>query len=224
MITTKEDVFQVMGEYYGNAYYRSALKLGISESDLITTVQILNQINALGYHFSNLHRLLDHEDIRFLPIILDYIDRYENPGYKAELIHAFHCRSYSPFTPNLISLYRQPAYKNLQFEISNALYDIRSKKYISLYLGIVEQPEYGTKPDLIMEILCKFKVKECLPLLLNLLDHYPEVWRVTFLKYAYCFDPDLILPHIELFLDSSDKDIRLMANKAYFKLMDKKGG
>lgn len=217
MVTSKEEVFRIMGTYYGNAYYRSAIQLKISENDLITTKQILDQVNALGYNFCNLHRLTDHEDIRFLPIILEHIDQFENISYKAELIHAFHSRTYANYTPELISLYNHPAYEPLQFEISNALLDIRSKKFIPLYMDIVTSPSYGKKADLIIEILCKFKVPECLPILMNLLHLYPNIWKYTFLQYAHYFKNDSIIPEIRAFLDCDDYEIRLMAKKSLSK-------
>lgn len=66
---SKETVFQIMGSYYGNAHYRAAQRLRWTTHDLVLTKQILDEINALGYHFSNLGRLSDHEDPRFIPII-----------------------------------------------------------------------------------------------------------------------------------------------------------
>ena len=177
MITSKEEVFRIMGKYYGNAYYRHAIRLQFSENDLITITKMLDQINALGYNFSNLYRLTDHEDIRFIPIVLEYLNQFESIGFKKGLFQAFNYRSYAEYTPTLISLYKDPKYESLQFEISNALWSIRNKKYIPLYMDIVTSPGYGENRDLVIDILCKFKAKECLPVLLNLLHLYPEKWR-----------------------------------------------
>ena len=48
IISTKEQVFTIMGKYYGNAYWRSAVGC-YSEEDLIFLTEILDKINALGY-------------------------------------------------------------------------------------------------------------------------------------------------------------------------------
>ena len=74
IVTTKEQVFEIMGKYYGNAHWRDAVGC-YSEEDLIFLTEMLDKINALGYHFSNLHRLTDNEDIRFIPIVLEYIPK-----------------------------------------------------------------------------------------------------------------------------------------------------
>ena len=109
IVTTKEQVFEIMGKYYGNAYWREAIKYGYTEEKLIFLTQILDEINALGYNFSNLQRLSDHDDERFLPIALKYIKQQK--GWVATLLSAFHCRSYYEYTPELIYLYQNPAYE-----------------------------------------------------------------------------------------------------------------
>jgi len=81
---TKEEIFAIMGDYYGNAYWRGCM---CDEETLRLITEILDKINALGYNFSNLHRLADHEDIRFIPIVLEYFPRIS-------MLNAFHCRSY----------------------------------------------------------------------------------------------------------------------------------
>ena len=50
----KQEVFSIMGSYYGNAYFRDAT---LTPEDARLIAQILDEINALGYHFSNLHAL-----------------------------------------------------------------------------------------------------------------------------------------------------------------------
>lgn len=38
-VTTKEQVFQIMGNYYGNAYWREAIRNGYSEESLFMGVK-----------------------------------------------------------------------------------------------------------------------------------------------------------------------------------------
>ena len=48
----KEEVFSIMGKYYGNAYYKSA---NLTPEDALVITKALDEINVLGYNFSNLH-------------------------------------------------------------------------------------------------------------------------------------------------------------------------
>ena len=205
---TKEEVFAIMGKYYGNAYWRGCT---YSEETLRLITEILDKINALGYNFSNLHRLTDHEDIRFIPIVLEYFPR-------VSMLDAFHCRSYYQYTPELIALWKNPEYVRYRWSIGNALLACRHKKFVPQYLEIVNGEDYGTEPDLIMEILCRFKVKEALPRLIELYEKYPDIWRWTLLCYDWYFKDKRILPYIEPYLESKDGEYRKMAKKAVEKL------
>ena len=221
MTLLKEEVFRIMGKYYGNAHYRDAIRLSYSENDLITTTRMLDEINALGYNFSNLYRLTDHEDLRFIPIVLEYFAQFESDLFRNGLLQAFNYRSYSEYTPTLIALYNDSKYESLRFEISNALFDIRNKKYIPLYMEIVTASDYAERPDIVMNILCKFKVKECLPKLMDYLHLYPEKWTFKFLQYAYCFNDDCVIPDILEALNGDDREYRSMAKKALNKILKK---
>lgn len=218
IVKTKEDVFAIMGKYYGNAHWRSAVKRGANEEELRLIVEVLDRINALGYNFSNLHRLTDHEDIRFIPIVLEYIHRYgrEMMG----LLQAFEYRSYSAYTPDLIALYKNPEYAEYRWSIGNALRAIRHKKYVPQYLELVSDSAYGSYPCLVMEILCMFRVKEALPRLLELYERYPDVWRWTLLESAHRFNDPVILPYIEPYLTSDNGEYRQMAKKVWKKFTD----
>lgn len=216
IVTTKEQVFEIMGKYYGNAHWRGAVGYS-SEEDLIFVTEILDEINALGYHFSNLHRLTDHEDIRFVPIVLKYI--HQKKGGIGSLLSAFHCRSYYEYTPDLIELYKSNDFVKHKWDIGNALLLCRHKKFVSQYLEIVNDPSYGNEPDLVMEILCHFKVKQALPRLLELYERYPDVWRWDLLKYGWYFKDRSIIPYIEPYLTCNDCEYRSMAKKAMQKLL-----
>ena len=215
-VKTKEEVFAVMGKYYGNAYWREAVKYGYTEEQLSFVSEILDEINALGYNFSNLHRLSDHEDIRFIPIVLKYI--YQNNGWAGTLLSAFHCRSYYEYTPCLIELYKDPAYKKCRWDIENALLLCRHKKFIPQYLEMVNDPSYGNEDSLVMTILCHFKVEQALPRLLDLYERYPDVWRWDLLKYGWYFKHKSIIPYIEPYLTCDNGEYRSMAKKAKEKL------
>ena len=215
-VKTKEEVFAIMGKYYGNAYWREAIKYSYSEEQLLYVSEILDKINALGYNFSNLQRLTDHEDIRFVPIILNYIR--QRKWWVSSLLDALHYLSYYEYTPDLIELYKNPDYKEYRWDLGYALLQCRHKKFISQYLEIVNHPTYGEQEDLIMDILCLFKVSAALPRLLELYQRYPDIWRRTLLRYGWYFKDKSILTYIEPYLTYDDKEYRSMAKKAKEKL------
>lgn len=204
-----------MGKYYGNAYWRSAIGY-YSKEDLIFLTEILDKINALGYHFSNLHRLTDHEDVRFVPIILEYIPKQK--GWIRPLLSAFHSRSYYEYTPDLIELYKNSEYKEYRWNLGNALLLCRHKKFVPQYLEIVNDPTYGEQADLILEILCLFKTNDALPRLLELYQRYPDNWRWTLLRYGWYFNDKSILPYIEPYVTCDNAEYRSMAKNAIKKL------
>ena len=217
IVSTREEVFAIMGNYYGNAYWREAIKYGYTEENLIFLTEILDEINALGYNFSNLQRLTDHEDIRFIPIVLKYIR--QKKWWIGSLLLAFHCRSYYEYTPELIELYKNNEFAKYKWDVGNALLSCRHKKFIPQYLEIVNNQSYGKEPDLIMEILCHFKVKQALPRLLELYQGYPEVWRWNLLKYGWYFKDKRVIPYIEPYLTCDNGEYRSMAKKAMDKLL-----
>jgi len=218
IVTTKEQVFRIMGKYYGNAHYREAIRLADSEEDLILMTQLLDEINTLGYYFSNIGRLTDTEDVRFAPLLLDYFDRFKAIHFKTWVISLIRFKSYDRFVPQLLEVYKSTDDIDIQQSVSQCIFQISSRKYINEYLRIVCQPAYGLEHDFLMDVLCKLRVREVLPKLLSLVDSYPKKWRWTFLYYIHRFKDPSVLPYIERFIDADDSEIRAMAKKAIIKI------
>lgn len=217
---TKDRVFQIMGKYYGNAYYRAAIRLNSSENDLIIITQVLNAINALGHHVSNIHALSNIEDIRLVPIILDYCNQFEAEHYRSELIGVLGFRSYEKFVPRLICLYQNTKSVQLRLDISDVLFRICSRKHISEYLRIVQESEYGISYDRLVDLLCKLRVKEAIPILLRLYERNPKDWYWTLLKYAPNTKVSALRDYIAPLLESNDSEVRGLARKALRRLGD----
>lgn len=216
---TKDDVFQLMGTYYGNAYYKSAIQEHDSKEDLLLTVSILDQINALGYHISNIHKLSYIEDPRFLPIIFENILRYQSDRFKSSLLYAVHFRGYKDATSDLLRLYDDPQMKDLRWEISNSLFHLRNRKFIPEYLSIVLRDEYGKTPDLLLEVLLRYKDPSAMKKLLQLIDQNP-FWENLFLKYAPKYGWVQFGTLIASRLDASDEYTRSLARRAFEKLQN----
>ena len=217
---TKEQIFQIMGKYYGNAYYRSAIRLNSSESDLIAITHILDAINSLGYNVSNIHALTNIEDIRLVPIVLDYVNQLEADHYQSELIGVLGFRSYEEFVPRLICLYENTRSPRLRLDISDALFRICSRKYISEYLRIVQKSEYGVSHDFLIDLLCKLRVKETIPILLRLYERSPKDWYWSLLKSAPNTKVPILRNYIAPLLESHDSEVRREARKALRRLGD----
>lgn len=215
---TKEQVFQIMGRYYGNAYYRSAISLDISEEDLKLTAKLLDQINSLGYNFSNLHRLMETEDVRFPPLILECFDKFTALNYQEGALATIRFKSYHEFVPQLLQIYQNTQDSKIRDCASQCIFFINSPKYGAECLEIVNQPNYGATHDYLIDYLCKRRVHKVIPKLLNLLDDYPTVWRWTFLRYVSLFKEPSLIPYVEPFLQSDDGEIRALAKKAIKKL------
>jgi len=215
---TKDRVFQIMGKYYGNAYFRSAITNNIPEDDLLLTAKILDQINSLGYHFSNLHALQGTVDWRFVPIILEYYPCFISDNYNSELISLVCHPVYQDFVPELLSIYEKSNSSQVRLDISQALLCIRSKKYIPEYLRLVNKEDFGYSRDYLIDLLCKLRVEEVVPKLLELLNKNPIDWRWTFLRYAPVFKDASLVPLIEPYLESDDSELKMLARKAIRKL------
>ena len=215
---TKEEVFQIMGKYYGNAHYRSAIEQNISENDLRLVAQMLDEINALGYNFSNLHRLNETEDINFVPIIFKYFDRISAVNYRQGLLSAVRFKCYERYVPALLRIYEESPDSRIKNNASQAVMSICSRKYTQEYLRIIESPDYGKEHDWFIELLCKLRIRTVLPRLLDLHQKNPHMWRYTLLRYAASFKDPSLIPYVSVYLDFEDPETRKMAKKAVEKL------
>ena len=215
---TKERVFEIMGKYYGNAYYRSAIRLGISEQDLKLTAELLDKINSLGYNFSNVHAVMETEDVRFPPLILEYFGKFDALNYQEGTLATIRFKSYYEFVPQLLQIYQNSDVLQIRDCASQCIFSINSPKYVDNCLDIVNHPNYGTTHDYLIDYLCKRRVHKVIPKLLKLLEEYPAVWRWTFLYYVASFKESSLIPHIEPFLQADDSEIRVLAKKAIKKL------
>ena len=215
---TKEQVFEIMGKYYGNAHYRSAIRLSISEEDLKLTAKLLDQINALGYNFSNLHPLMETEDIRFPPLILGCYDKFIAINYQEGALATIRFKSYHKFVPHLLQIYQNTEVSKIRDCASQCIFSINSPKYVVECLDIVNRPSYGAEHDYLVDYLCKRHVHKVIPRLLTLLEEYPEVWRWTFLHYVSLFKEPSLISYVEPFLQADDGEIRALAKKAIKKL------
>lgn len=213
----KDEVFELMGKYYGNAFYRSAIRNNWLREDLLLSKEFLDRVNALGYRISNVHKLQEVEDSRFLPIIFDVIDQYSADSFKAGLLQAVCFRSYKKATGELLRLYDEPSMRSLRWEISDALFRIRARKTIPDLLKIIRRESYGEEPDMILEILLKYKVEAAQDRVMELMDTDP-FWENLFLRYASSFQKPEVAELVESRTEAADPYTRGLAKKAWAKM------
>ncbi len=215
---TKARVFEIMGPFYGNAEYRSAIAQDTPEAELLVLTEILDRINALGHRVSNLHALEHTEDIRLAPLLLEAFDRLHSENRRAGAIGLLRRRCFAPIIPELISRYEMTASSYLREAITDSLFGIGSRRYISEYLRLVRKDDYGESYDHLLGLLCKLRVREAVAILLRLHRENPHDWHWTLLKYGpMTGDPELI-PEIRPYLESADTELRTLARKAINKL------
>ena len=211
---SKDEVFEIMGSYYGNAHYRDAQRLAWSAHDLELTKHILDEVNALGYKFSNLSKLAECEDSRFIPIIFEHFGKFEDSAFNEELIGALCFRNYHSCTPQLLTLYKNEKDDQMKYRLSNSLFNLRNRKYIPDYLTIVTNDEYGKSYDMIMDILCKYHVTEALPILIKLFEKYPNEWTFAFMRLGKTYHDPIIVPYLQELATHENGEYRAMARKA----------
>ena len=208
-VKSKEEVFSIMGDYYGNAYYRAAIRQGFTKKELTILKKMLDEINSLGYNFSNLHKLTYEADLRFVPILLKY---YDSMKKKEGILQALSHKEYYAYTPDIIELYYNERNAMIRFAISSTLFVIRNKKYVDLYLQITHMKDY-IGDDMIPAILCKYHIKEFSSRFIDLYNMNPDAVSWNMANYGYLLNDRRILPILEDLANSSRKDISREAKK-----------
>ena len=215
---TKERVFEIMGSFYGNDHYRAAIAQNTPVEDLAVITEILDRVNALGYRVCNLHALENVEDVHLAPLLLEAYDRLTAENRRAGAIGILRRRCYAPFVPELITRYEQADSPFLRRTITDSLFGIGSRKYIPEYLRLVQSEGYGEASDYLLDLLCKLRVREAVPVLLALHRHNPHDWQWTLLKYGPMTGAPELIPAIRPYLESDDGELRSLARKALKKL------
>jgi hypothetical protein len=217
-----------MGKFYGNAYfghYNEETDRPVTVNELVILKDVLDEFNALGYHISNLHRLSCIEDKRFVPLIVDNVNKYGLDGPMWELVYALNRLSYHEATPDVLKWHQDPQFQDIpesvsgrndpnwmHWHVSNAALAIRNKKYMPLYMDIIRQRDYGRILDLIIDIPLIYKNREALDLLLRMQEEN-GIWGWWVAKYVPRFKDPSLIPELERLLDSQNSEIRAAARK-----------
>ena len=219
IVCSKEEVFDLIGKYYGNPVYRYAVGKW-KRSDLIKIKDFLDEINGFGYNFADLQRLTDHFDKRFVSVILRKYDEADTEREKLVITPYLLHKQYSELTPDIVERYRQTKSSELKFGLSNALYVLRNRKYIPLYMDLANSDAYIGQNDFIVKILCKFHVKEFRQRFLELYKACPEQLKRSFAKYGYMVGDETYIPYLTSLCESSDNELSKYAEKSLKKIKE----
>lgn len=216
----KEEIFEIMGKYYGNAYYRDK---SLTSEEALIIKNTLDKINALGYYFSNLGRLADVKDDRFIDILIETYKKYEkeiSKGLKLSLLRGLHFKGYDVAIPFLLEVYHSKQSRDdfdFKFSISSIIENIFSKKYIKNYVDIIMSDEYK-QADCIYSMLCKMKEESAYKRIIELVESYPDEFKFSFLKDAWKYKRVELVEYFSTFLGDSRSEICTMAKNAIKKV------
>lgn len=213
----KEEMLNIMGKYYGNAHYRRCGN--DSAHDLILTTELLDEVNALGYYFSNAQRIVETCDLRFPEILKRYIGKFDSVRYSEELISAFGHKEYWEHVPYLLELYSY--YENddhMCFCISDVVLRIKSKRFADEYIRIISEPGYEKHPDMFYVLVCKLKLKQAVPRLIGLLNLNKDGFKWFFVENIWRFREPELMEYVIPFLEDANGELRAEAKKALRKM------
>ena len=213
----KEEVFSIMGKYYGNAYYKSP---NLTPEDALVITKALDAINALGYNFSNLHAVEEACDERIVGIIINLYREYSTQismGSKEGLLCCLSKKQYHSAVPFLLDLYSSENEFRLKFRISDVLFHIRDKAYESEYFQIIGQSVYR-QCDRIYDLLCVMKSQIAYQRIIELVRRYPNEFKFSFLRYGWYYKDSKLIPLIETFLQDKNLEVCMIARQALRKI------
>lgn len=203
-----------------------------NKHDIAIAEELINELRNLGYNYEYLADITnrDNSDKELLSIVLKYIGRFNDEGISAELVGVVGKRGNTSATEVILMNYLNSSDKNKRMQAifyDNALYNIRDKKYIDVYLDILRNPQDAIRFPLTMIMLGRWRIDMAKPYFLQYLnskllylnEHTSDLVFIALEALSYYQDPDsIILNSIERKLNSNDKDVVSAAKKAIKKL------
>lgn len=183
-----------------------------------------NELRELGFEFEICGQMIGfmpkHKDV-ILPLVIKYYQQAKQLGKDNEqnsFLTFFKFKGLEVVVPMLLEDYYSNETKDLtRWFISDCFYSIRSKKYISDYLKIISNEEYGDNRQLIILLLGEMKVEEAIPVFIKLLED--ESVRLHAICALGCFKRKEFLPYFERFSESKHPGWRKYAKLAIKKTL-----
>lgn len=182
---------------------------------------MIEEINRLGYSFkfeTDL-RLREFNDKNLVPVYEKYYLQFDNLGFAEDLLNMIAKKGFTeamPIVQNLYDILKQSAPLHQIASCDNAFYQIKDKKSMRLFLRYLNNEKDVIHLPLTMLLLAKWKVPEAKVMFLQYLNNSNrEIVFTAIEALSYYDDPkNEIKALIEKKLESSDKDVRIVAKKA----------
>lgn len=131
----------------------------------------------LGFHFAipdQVHGFLPKHKKVIIPVVIRYYQHAKMIRKENEqnfFLGFFHMKGLDQVLPMLLEDYYNEKTADLtRWFISDAIYSIRSKKYIKEYIDIAKTVRFGSNRKLIVLLLGKLKEESAIPILIDLLE------------------------------------------------------
>lgn len=181
------------------------------------------EIRKIGIEFEIVEQILDYMPQRkddIVPIALRYYRLARNQGKEneqREFLKFFDFEGLDELVPMLLKDYRSDNTSELSRRyISDCLYTIRSKKYVSEYLDIITSPSYGTNRQMVILLLGELRAEAAIPALLELLED--ETVRTHTIYALSEFKREDFRHHFERFTSAKHPGWRKYSREAIEKL------
>ena len=193
--------------------------------DVKLLIQMLNEINNLGYEFRYLKDITwrtNHSN-EIIDIVMRYFGKFEDEGISAELVNVLKGIKGRGYTEILIDyIFHKKIDIGFYVGFDNAFLRLRDKRYVSNYLALLNEPEMASKLPLTMIMLGKWHIMEAKELFIKHLDESnPTQLLYSCIKsLAYFSDEDSLAAIIKA---SKFKDIKISkyAKDTIEKIMNK---
>jgi hypothetical protein len=226
-------------EFVANVLYKAALeeekdwrKEKNSKYDVALADKMLAEAKKLGYHYKYFADITNrmHTDESLLRLIMSYIGRFHDEGISAQLVGVIGNKGNTFATEVILNNYIKASSQekhNQAIFYDNALYRIKDKRYLSVYLDFLKNPEDAIKLPLTMRMLGRWRVAEAKPYFLQYLastllyinKETSDLVYTAMEALSYYDDPGgMILARIQSKKQSSDKNVVRAAEKAIKRL------
>lgn len=178
-----------------------------TEKDRNLLYQLIDDVREAGCTEINNYldfKYIGYEELYLQPIIIKYINKFDNIGISLELIDSLALKGNDNLVPFLLDYLRREPIENRTEErlykdsICSALMRIKSKKYIDEYVDVVNNIPYKEDVSQLIWLIGYCRREQDIPMLLELLKNknYEVVSAAVFALYYYRGHRELV-PYLE---------------------------
>jgi hypothetical protein len=180
--------------------------------------ELIADVEELGYEIITIDDLMkiDKDNHDIIPIIQKHLSKVTDEGDKQLLVRCLGLRGFTDVSNTLINEFNTASSEGYKWVIGNSLSIIQDKSAVEDMVGIASNKEHGYTRQMVVVVLGKLKVKQAIPLLIELLKD-EDVSGHSLMALSYFNDPSLI-QYIEPLTTHKVTWIRNEAKKAIKKL------